>query len=74
MPNLTIYLPEDVVEKARALAKTSGASVNRWISSQIATTVHRSWSPGFLAAGGADPDFPEFQEPAYGPDGARELL
>jgi predicted transcriptional regulator len=74
MAHLTVYLPDDIEERARALAKANGASVNKWIASQISAAVRRSWSPEFLAAGGADPDFPEVETLEYGTDSGREAI
>jgi hypothetical protein len=34
----------------------------------------KSWSPAFLAAAGADPDFPEIEGGPFGLDARREPL
>jgi hypothetical protein len=74
MAHFTVYLPDEMEERVRALAKASGASVNKWIALQISNVVRRSWSPEFLAAAGADPDFPEIGSGSYGADAPREAL
>jgi hypothetical protein len=74
MAHLTVYLPDDIEYRVRALAKASGATVNKWIASQLSNAVKKSWSPGFIAAAGADPDFPEVEKATYGADGDREAI
>jgi hypothetical protein len=74
MAHLTLYLPTEIEKQVRAHAKAEGMTVNRWIATQITRVVQKSWSPEFLAAAGADPDFPEIEEATYGSNAPREPL
>jgi hypothetical protein len=62
MAQITIYLPDDLEEKARKAAKAGGTSVSRWIADQVAHHLDGTWSKGVLAAAGAFPDFPDLKE------------
>jgi hypothetical protein len=72
--HLTVYLPDDIEQQVRALAKADGISVNKWIAARLADVARRSWSPAFLAAAGADPGFPELEDGPFGADAPREPL
>lgn len=74
MAHLTVYLPDDIEQQVRALAKADGISVNKWITARLTDVANTSWSPAFLAAAGADPDFPDVEEGPFGPDARRESL
>ena len=74
MPNVTIYLPGEIERRVRKAAKAEGTSVSRWIATRVSSVVENSWSPKFIAAAGADPDFPEIDEISYGADSPRENL
>jgi hypothetical protein len=65
MARLTLYLRADIERQVRAHAKGEGMTANRWVATEITKVVRKSWSPEFLAAGGADPDFPEIEETTY---------
>jgi len=68
------YCRKQLEQQVRALAKADGISVNKWIAARVADVAHKSWSPAFLAAAGADPDFPEIEDRAFGSDARRESL
>ena len=74
MAHLTVYLPDDIEQQVRALAKAAGLSVNKWIATRLADVATNSWPPAFLAAAGADPDFPEIEDGPLGVDAQRESL
>ena len=76
MPNLTIYLPDDVAEIARRQAKKERLTVSRWVAALVARYTNIGPRPGVLAAMGAIPDFPSIEElrSGYGPDAPREEL
>jgi len=74
MAHVTVYLPNDLEQLLRALAKAEGLSVNKWIAARLTDVARKSWSPAFLAAAGADPDFPEIEDAPFGTDAVRESL
>ena len=65
MAHLTISLPDDIEQRARALAETDGISMDEWITARVVDLVKKSWSPAFLAAAGADPDLPEIEDDPF---------
>jgi len=76
MAQITIYLPDDVENKARKAARAKRTSVSRWIAEQIVDTLEETWPKGVLDAAGAIPDFPDIAEirSGYGKDSAREPI
>ncbi len=73
MAQITIYLPDDIENKARTAAKSDGKSVSRWIADQIAEGLEDGWPQSVLDAAGAIPDFPNLDElrKGYGADSPR---
>jgi hypothetical protein len=73
MAQVTLYLPKDVAQKARAEARRRKKSLSAFISELVVReTVPREWSPGFvdlLTRGSADlvapPDPPLEDPPAF---------
>jgi hypothetical protein len=57
-----------------ALGPSDGISVNQWITARLADVAKKARSPAFLAAAGADPDFPEIEDTPFGTDAQREPL
>jgi hypothetical protein len=76
MSQITIYLPDDIENKARKAAKVKGTSVSRWIAERVVETLEDSWPKGVLDAAGAIPAFPDLKEirAGYGKDASRERL
>ena len=76
MPQLTIYLPREIEEKARRAAKAKRKSVSRWIADQVTNSLTGTWPKEILDAAGAFPDFPssEVLRKGYGQDTHRESL
>ena len=76
MPNITVYLPEDVAAAARRAAKAERLSTSRWVSSLISRRVASSAAIGVKKAAGAIPDFPSAEEirSGHGSDAKREGL
>ena len=76
MAQITIYLPDDLENKARRAAKAKGKSVSRWIADQVVHSLDDTWPKGVLDAAGAFRDFPSLEEirKGYGPDAPRESL
>ncbi len=76
MAQITIYLPDEVENKARRAAKADGKSVSRWIADQLGSRLDDAWPRGVLDAAGAIPDFPGLDDirKGYGRDVHREHL
>lgn len=74
MAHFTVYLSDEIEQQVRALAKADGVSMNKWIAARLTDAANRSWSPAFLAAAGADPDFPEIEDGLFATDARRESL
>jgi predicted transcriptional regulator len=76
MSQLTIYLPDEIEEKARKVAKAQKKSVSRWIADQIRHNIAKSLPQAWIDAAGAFPDFPDVGElrKGYGEDAPRESL
>jgi len=76
MAQLTIYLPDDLENKARKAAKANRTSVSKWIAEQVVQSIEETWPKGVLEAAGAFPDFPSLDEirKGYGKDARRERL
>jgi hypothetical protein len=76
MAHVTVYLNNDVEEKARKAAKAAKTSMSKWVANQVEKAVETSLSPEFLALAGAFPDFPDLEElrAGYGQDVPRESL
>ncbi len=73
MAQITIYLPDDIENKARKAAKVQGTSVSRWIAERVVDTLEDAWPKSVLDAAGALADFPEVEKirAGYGKDAAR---
>ncbi len=76
MPNITIYLPDEVAANARRLAKKENLTISRWVAALIAKHMRSGTPPGILAAAGAIPEFPSIEElrAGYGSDAEREMM
>ena len=76
MPNVTLYLPDEVAAAARRAAKADRSTVSRWVAALIAKRVASSPAIGVKNAAGAIPDFPSAEEirSGYGADEERETL
>jgi hypothetical protein len=76
MSQITIYLQDEIEDKARKAAKAHGKSVSRWLAEQVAHKLDEAWPQSVLDAAGAIPDFPELAEirKGYGKDAARESM
>jgi hypothetical protein len=76
MAQITIYLPDEIENKARKAAKVKGTSVSRWIAERVVETLEHAWRKGVLDAAGAIPEFPDLKEirTGYGKDATRERL
>lgn len=76
MSQITIYLQDEIEEKARNAAKAHGKSVSRWLAEQVAQKLEDAWPQSVLDAAGAAPDFPDVSEirKGYGKDAARESM
>jgi hypothetical protein len=76
MAQITIYLPDEIENRARRAAKTARTSVSRWIADRLKDDLCDQWPKEVLAAAGAVPDFPSLKEirGEYGKDARRENL
>jgi hypothetical protein len=74
MAQVTLYLPDEVENKARKAARAQKKSVSRWIADQIKHNLEKSLPPSWIDAAGAFPDFPQVDKfrKSYGKDGPRE--
>jgi hypothetical protein len=76
MAQITIYLPDDIENKARKAAKVKGTSVSRWIAERVVDTLEDAWPKSVLDAAGALTDFPDVEKirAGYGKDSTRERI
>jgi hypothetical protein len=76
MSQITIYLPDEIEEKARQAARAQRMSVSRWLAGEVVRKLDDAWPRSVLDAAGAIPDFPELAEirKGYGKDAARESM
>jgi hypothetical protein len=76
MAQITIYLPDDIENKARKAAKAKGTSVSRWIAERVVDTLEDAWPKSVLDAAGALPGFPGVEEirTGSGKDATRKPL
>lgn len=76
MAQVTIYLPDELEQKARKAAKAHGKSVSRWIAEQVVQSLDDAWPRSVLDAAGAIPDFPDTAtlRRGYGPDARRKPI
>jgi hypothetical protein len=76
MPQITIYLEEEVSTLVKAAAKEAGVSRSRWIADAIRSRVRSEWPASVRALAGAWPDFPSAEEirSIQEPDAPREPL
>ncbi len=76
MPNLTIYLPDEIADAVTRRAKREKTSASRWVAGVITRHLKAGPRPGVLAALGAIPDFPSIEDlrSGYGEDTPREEL
>jgi hypothetical protein len=72
--NITIYLPDDVEQKAREAAKAAKTSVSKWVAAQVERAAETALPPAFRALAGVCPEFPGVAElrSGYGKDAPRE--
>jgi hypothetical protein len=76
MAHLTIYLNDDVEQRARKAAKAAKISVSKWVADRVTHSVQTAWPAEFLSLAGAFPDFPDASDlrTGYGEDVPRESL
>ena len=74
MAQITLYLPDEVENKARKAARAQKTSVSRWIADQIKHNLEKSLPQSWIDAAGASPDFPDVADlrKGYGKDAPRE--
>ena len=76
MAQITIYLPDEIENRARKAAKVKGTSVSRWIAERVVKNLEHAWPKGVLDAAGAIPDLPDLKDirAGYARDATRERL
>ncbi|MBM3788552.1 MAG: CopG family transcriptional regulator [Acidobacteria bacterium] len=62
MGQFTIYLDDQLEERARREARQQGISVSKWIANRIEAGPRKQWSPEALAELGTWKDFPSLEE------------
>ena len=48
MPNLRLYVPEEIAEAAKAKAEAAGKSLSAWLAELVREKVGDEWPPGFF--------------------------
>ncbi len=76
MPNVTIYLPEEVEKAVRRVARKENLTVSRWVAALISREMQGRPAQGVVNAAGSIPDFPSLEEirAGYAPDAERESM
>ena len=74
MPQLTIYLEDNVLALVKAATKASGISQSQWVAEAIRRRAKSEWPASVIALAGAWPDFPTAEEirKSQGNDSSRE--
>ena len=64
MPQLHLYVSDDVAETLRARADEAGLSMSRYLAKVVADATDSGWPPGYFdAVCGSCPDFPYPEDP-----------
>lgn len=76
MPQVTIYLEDEVLALVKAATKSTDISQSEWIAEAVRLRAKREWPALVLALAGAWPDFPTAEEikESQGTDVSREQL
>jgi hypothetical protein len=76
MPQITIYLEDEVSKLVKTAAKAAHVSQSRWIADAIRSRVRTEWPASVRALAGSWPDFPSAEEirQRQGADAPREPL
>ncbi|MBV9036446.1 MAG: CopG family transcriptional regulator [Acidobacteriaceae bacterium] len=76
MPQVTIYLKDEILAIVRAAAKSTGISQSKWIAEAVRLRAKREWPASVVALAGAWPDFPTAEEirGSQGTDASRKKL
>ena len=76
MPQITIYLDQDVLDMVDSAVRNSGISKSKWISDAVRARVKRDWPDAVRELAGSWPDFPDADEirRRHGRDARRETL
>jgi hypothetical protein len=59
---ITVYLEDNIAEKLRSLAESSGVSVSNLVADLIHTKIANKWPESITQLAGAWPDFPSLNE------------
>jgi hypothetical protein len=59
---ITVYLEDNIAEKLRSLAESSGVSVSNLVADLIHTKIASQWPESITQLAGAWPDFPSLNE------------
>jgi hypothetical protein len=73
---VTLYLDEETIERARSAARASGVSQSRWLAELVREKTARQWPEAVHELAGSWGDFPEAEDlrRARGRDVERERL
>jgi Ribbon-helix-helix domain len=76
MPQVTIYLDDEILALVKAATKATGISQSKWIAEAVRLRFSKEWPASVLALAGAWPDFPTAEEirESQGTDLSREYL
>ncbi len=76
MPQITIYLDDEIAELIDKAVQSAGVSKSRWIADAVRARIKTEWPDSIRALAGAWPDFPtrEAIRKQSGHDSPREKL
>ena len=62
MPQVTIYLEEDVMTSVKSASETGGVSQSKWIADAIRARFRLEWPGNIKVLGGCWKEFPTLEE------------
>ena len=74
MPQLSLYVDQETLDRATAAARAEGVSVSKLVTGILSQNLADNWSADFLATFGSvsDPSFMEPSELDFADDAPRE--
>ncbi len=76
MPQVSIYVDEDLLKKIERAAKKEHASISKWVQEKLRRALEDTWPKGYFELFGslADTDFERPPQPSLADDAPREQL